>query len=1220
MYRWYDASTGGNLLFEGNPFISSPLLNTTTFFVEAYSNASGGAGGGSMVSRALQFPGGGNYIDCGNPPGNLFDLLGDGTLEAWVKPQDTLPSYGSFDVKVVLGKDEGPLTVPKWFFAIQDGGLVFHMGSGPSYPPGPFLYSDTFPQPPVDSFYHVAISKKSDTIFYYVNGTPVGESILPIPFVPQNAPLTIGYAEPCCQFDGVIDDVKFWNVARTSGQILQDMTQCPDTTDLNLIAYYPMDDSIGQSVVKDLSAYGNDGLLTNMDPTTSWVDGVETECNSSCATASERIPVVAFVSSGPECNQSGTGTCQFDTTAFLAVQSQIDTFFIDLNAGDQLRIQANFIISSHHEQLDLYGPDGSLLETLITASGELAVLTRSITQSGEYVLVFSEAEGDDTGSYGLSIQVTNSPSCALAIACGYDETHFLGNYAEMDAYSFPLSAGDSLRIQANFIISSHHEQLDLYGPDGSLLETLITASGELAVLTRSITQSGEYVLVFSEAEGDDTGSYGLSIQVTNSPSCALAIACGYDETHFLGNYAEMDAYSFPLSAGDSLRIHANFIISSHHEQLDLYGPDGSLLETLITASGELAVLTRSITQSGEYVLVFSEAEGDDTGSYGLSIQVTNSPSCALAIACGYDETHFLGNYAEMDAYSFTLSAGDSLRIHANFIISSHHEQLDLYGPDGSLLETLITASGELAVLTRSITQSGEYVLVFSEAEGDDTGSYGLSIQVTNSPSCALAIACGYDETHFLGNYAEMDAYSFTLSAGDSLRIHANFIISSHHEQLDLYGPDGALLETLITASDELAVLTRSIIQSGEYVLVVSEAEGDDTGSYGLSVEVTNSADCLLKVGCLNDTIGFLGNYAEMDGYWIDLSQGDQLYLQMDFIIGSHHERIDVFYPDGTFWKTIVTGSNQTAILDEVIPLTGTYFIIVSEAEGDDTGSYGFSVRINGQLIDYPVPDPQIIASLQNLCPGEIALLEVDDVYPSYHWSTGENTPSIQVSSPGDYAITVTNTFGCPGEDQIEILQADSLLCDTALACPDTLLIDESPTTDTLYQAADLVTTEGIVEIVNGLHVVLQAGKEVSLKPGFYAAINADCTIKIQECAEVFTGDLPEIPASATVEEDERQAGLDREDSASTESAKGFITAVFPNPARDEVTVTFERLEETVRLTITDLTGRSHQNLFVPALTERLQLNLSRIPSGVYILHFQGQSGNKVVRKIVKVGY
>jgi hypothetical protein len=85
-----------------------------------------------------------------------------------------------------------------------------------------------------------------------------------------------------------------------------------------------------------------------------------------------------------------------------------------LNAGDQLRIQANFIISSHHEQLDLYGPDGSLLETMITGSDELAILTSGQSLSGEYVLVVSEAEGDDTGSYGLSIQVTNSPSCALA--------------------------------------------------------------------------------------------------------------------------------------------------------------------------------------------------------------------------------------------------------------------------------------------------------------------------------------------------------------------------------------------------------------------------------------------------------------------------------------------------------------------------------------------------------------------------------------------------------------------------------------------------------------------------------------------------------------------------------------------------------------------------------------------------------------------------------------
>jgi hypothetical protein len=203
------------------------------------------------------------------------------------------------------------------------------------------------------------------------------------------------------------------------------------------------------------------------------------------------------------------------------------------------------------------------------------------------------------------------------------------------------------------------------------------------------------------------------------------------------------------------------------------------------------------------------------------------------------------------------------------------------------------------------------------------------------------------------------------------------------------------------------------------------------------------------------------------------------------------------------------------------------------------------------------------------------------------------------------------------------LQADSLICDTTLICPDTLVIDESPTTDTLYQAAELVTTEGVVEISNGLNVTIQAGKEVSLKPGFYAAINADCTIKIQECVETFAEDPPESLAAEWVEE--TVEGENREDSVQDKevSRKGnsnFVAAVYPNPAQDEVTIIFDSLEEDIQLIVIDLRGKALQFRKVDPFTEKVRLDVSLLPSGIYFLHFQGENGRKVVHKLAKVRY
>lgn len=47
-----------------------------------------------------------------------------------------------------------------------------------------------------------------------------------------------------------------------------------------------------------------------------------------------------------------------------------------------------------------------------------------------------------------------------------------------------------------------------------------------------------------------------------------------------------------------------------------------------------------------------------------------------------------------------------------------------------------------------------------------------------------------------------------------------------------------------------------------------------------------------------------------------------------------------------------------------------------------------------------------------LCENETYFLEVEDIYESYLWNTNEITPRINISLPGTYTVTVTNTEGC----------------------------------------------------------------------------------------------------------------------------------------------------------------------------------------------------------------
>lgn len=201
----------------------------------------------NSAGSAYTFNGIGDNIQA--PNNSTFALLNNYSVSAWVKAVSTPPAAGGGTGFAIAGKDEGSgNNVSKWIFALQNGGLAFHL-NGPGLINGLWLYSNPFTLD-LNQWYHCAMSKSGNNITFYVNGTNLGTYTLSSPSVDPAAPFSVGYSEPGINFNGAIDQVKLYNTSLTTEEIKNDFSNSA------LVANYPFNGN-----ANDESGNGNNGIL-----------------------------------------------------------------------------------------------------------------------------------------------------------------------------------------------------------------------------------------------------------------------------------------------------------------------------------------------------------------------------------------------------------------------------------------------------------------------------------------------------------------------------------------------------------------------------------------------------------------------------------------------------------------------------------------------------------------------------------------------------------------------------------------------------------------------------------------------------------------------------------------------------------------------------------------------------------------------------------------------
>ncbi|MBN3034980.1 MAG: PKD domain-containing protein [Bacteroidales bacterium] len=220
-------------------------------YIAAYSNG--------LFSCALDFDGMDDYLNCGHDATiNLQDSM---TFEAWIKPEGwgEAPGYG---FGRIFDKNRIKL------FLIDDGSGYYHNHSLCfGLHSGGISYVLNTPENSIslNVWQHIAATYDGNgMVRIFINGidqTVSGDA-------PQGAVMDHGsddlYAgESAGQnraFDGLIDELRFWNVVRDQNDIQSRITEYLTGSEQGLVGYWRMNDVWGQTAT-DLTANHNDGQL-----------------------------------------------------------------------------------------------------------------------------------------------------------------------------------------------------------------------------------------------------------------------------------------------------------------------------------------------------------------------------------------------------------------------------------------------------------------------------------------------------------------------------------------------------------------------------------------------------------------------------------------------------------------------------------------------------------------------------------------------------------------------------------------------------------------------------------------------------------------------------------------------------------------------------------------------------------------------------------------------
>jgi hypothetical protein len=232
-------------------FLSLPILGIAQVMPVSFFQSKAAAYIGAGSGNAIQFNSPNKHINGGtNPVLNITNSL---TIELWINPSQSLGN-SQWDRLVHRNWPNG------YFFGGRAGSknalaVVLSGDSNAAVSPNETVIPNIWQHV---AFVYDAVAK---TIVIYRNGVSVSNTA-------WNGTITGGannkltLSDEGEAFNGIMDEVRIWNIARSASQILSNYNRSVATNSSGLVAYYKFNEGSGNATA-DATGNGNNGSFVN---------------------------------------------------------------------------------------------------------------------------------------------------------------------------------------------------------------------------------------------------------------------------------------------------------------------------------------------------------------------------------------------------------------------------------------------------------------------------------------------------------------------------------------------------------------------------------------------------------------------------------------------------------------------------------------------------------------------------------------------------------------------------------------------------------------------------------------------------------------------------------------------------------------------------------------------------------------------------------------------